>query len=36
MNRPQITDRMGWTAMALTALAMFGNFYVYDSIAPVS
>ena len=36
MNRPQITDRMGWTAMALTALAMFGNFYVYDSIAPVA
>jgi MFS family permease len=27
---------MGWTAMALTALAMYGNFYVYDSIAPVA
>jgi MFS family permease len=27
---------MGWTAMALTALALFGNFYVYDSIAPVA
>jgi len=35
MTRP-ITDRMGWTAMALTALAMYGNFYVYDSIAPVA
>lgn len=33
---PVITDRMGWTAMALTALAMYGNFYVYDSIAPVA
>jgi MFS family permease len=31
-----ITDRMGWTAMALTAVAMYGNFYVYDSIAPVA
>jgi len=31
-----ITDRMGWTAMALVALAMYGNFYVYDSIAPVA
>ncbi len=31
-----ITDRMGWTAMALSALAMYGNFYVYDSIAPVA
>ena len=31
-----ITDRMGWTAMVLTALAMYGNFYVYDSIAPVA
>jgi MFS family permease len=31
-----ITDRRGWTAMALTALVMFGNFYGYDSIAPVA
>jgi MFS family permease len=30
------SDRMGWTAMALVALAMYGNFYVYDSIAPVA
>jgi MFS family permease len=35
-SRGPITDRMGWTAMALTALAMYGNFYVYDSIAPVA
>jgi MFS family permease len=31
-----ISDRMSWTAMALVALAMYGNFYVYDSIAPVA
>ena len=35
-SRRPVTDRMGWTAMALTALAMYGNFYVYDSIAPVA
>jgi MFS family permease len=33
---PKITDRMGWSAMALVALALFGNFYVYDSVAPVA
>jgi len=27
----EITDRTGWLAMAL-----FGNFYAYDSIAPVA
>jgi len=27
---------MGWTAMGLIALSLFGNFYVYDSIAPVA
>lgn len=31
-----ITDRMGWVAMALVSLSLFGNFYVYDSIAPVA
>lgn len=31
-----VSDRMAWTAMALVALAMYGNFYVYDSIAPVA
>jgi MFS family permease len=31
-----ITNRTAWTALALTALALFGNFYVYDSIAPVA
>jgi MFS family permease len=31
-----LSDRMGWAAMALVALAMYGNFYVYDSIAPVA
>ena len=28
--------RMGWAAMALVSLALFGNFYVYDSIGPVA
>ncbi|NJD31151.1 MAG: major facilitator superfamily domain-containing protein 1 [Gammaproteobacteria bacterium] len=32
----RITQRMGWCALALTSLALFGNFYVYDSIAPVA
>jgi len=31
-----ITDRMAWLAMAMMALSLFGNFYVYDSIAPVA
>jgi MFS family permease len=31
-----ITDRMGWLAMALVSLSLFGNFYVYDSIAPIA
>src|SRR5262245_64689359 len=25
-----------WTMLALVSLAMFGNYYVYDSIAPVA
>ncbi len=27
---------LGWLAMGLVALALFGNFYVYDSIGPVA
>lgn len=30
------TDRSAWGVLALVALANFGNFYVYDSIAPVA
>jgi len=26
----------GWIAMGLVALALFGNFYVYDSVGPVA
>lgn len=29
-------DRTAWAVLALVALANFGNFYVYDSIAPVA
>lgn len=29
-------DRTAWLVLALVALANFGNFYVYDSIAPVA
>ena len=30
------TSRLGLFAMALVSLALFGNFYVYDSIGPVA
>ena len=29
-------SRLGLFAMVLVALALFGNFYVYDSIGPVA
>jgi MFS family permease len=32
--RPPPVDR--WVALVLLSLAMFGNYYVYDSIAPVA
>ena len=31
-----LRDRTAWGVLALVALANFGNFYVYDSIAPVA
>jgi MFS family permease len=33
---PPHSDRSAWGVLALVALANFGNFYVYDSIAPVA
>jgi MFS family permease len=27
---------LGWTVLALSSLAMFGNYYVYDCIAPLA
>ena len=32
--RPPPVDR--WVALVLLSLAMFGNYYVYDTIAPVA
>ncbi|MBS1111088.1 MAG: major facilitator superfamily protein 1, partial [Anaeromyxobacteraceae bacterium] len=32
--RPPPFDR--WLALVLLSLAMFGNYYVYDTIAPVA
>src|SRR5512136_3292491 len=32
--RPPPFDR--WAALVLLSLAMFGNYYVYDTIAPVA
>ena len=33
---PQPPPALAWTMLALVSLAMFGNYYVYDSIAPVA
>jgi MFS family permease len=35
-NPPAAAPSMRWTILALLSLALFGNYYVYDSIAPVA
>ncbi len=34
-NLPRPTPLQRWTALVLVSLAMFGNYYIYDSIGPV-
>ncbi len=36
VNRPLPPGWLRWTILALTSFAMFGNYYVYDSIGPVA
>src|SRR5512135_1757009 len=35
-DRPQAPKAYRWTALLFISLAMFGNYYVYDCIAPVA
>lgn len=35
-NRPAPTVRQRWAVLIFISLAMFGNYYLYDSIAPVA
>jgi MFS family permease len=35
-KRPPSTPLLRWTVLVLMSLAMFGNFYVYDSIGPLA
>ena len=34
--RPQPPSVLRWTALFLVSLAMFGNYYIYDSISPLA
>lgn len=34
--RPQPPTTLRWTALVLVSLAMFGNYYIYDSISPLA
>jgi MFS family permease len=36
MTHPKISPATAWLVGALVALALFGNYYVYDSIGPVA
>ena len=33
---PQPSSILRWTALLLISLAMFGNYYIYDSISPLA
>ncbi len=33
---PQPSNLLRWTALLLISLAMFGNYYIYDSISPLA
>ncbi len=35
-DRPEVPRAYRWTALLFVSLAMFGNYYVYDCIAPVA
>ena len=34
--RPPAPSSLRWLVLIFTSLAMFGNYYVYDSIAPLA
>jgi len=34
--KPQPPTALRWTALVLVSLAMFGNYYIYDSISPLA
>ena len=33
---PKPSNMLRWTALLLISLAMFGNYYIYDSISPLA
>jgi len=33
---PQPTNILRWTVLLFVSLAMFGNYYIYDSISPLA
>ncbi len=35
-NKPEVPRAYRWTVLVFVSLAMFGNYYVYDCIAPVA
>ena len=35
-SKPEPTKLFRWTVLVVISLAMFGNYYVYDSIAPIA
>jgi MFS family permease len=35
-SKPQPTAAVRWSVLLFVSLAMFGNYYIYDSIAPVA
>lgn len=36
LNKPEPTALFRWTVLLFISLAMFGNYYIYDSISPVA
>ncbi len=36
LTKPQPTTLLRWTILLLISLAMFGNYYIYDSISPLA
>ncbi|MCX8009626.1 MAG: MFS transporter, partial [Ignavibacteria bacterium] len=35
-EKPQPTTFFRWTVLLFVSLAMFGNYYIYDSISPLA
>ena len=36
VQKPQPSSFLRWSALLLISLAMFGNYYIYDSISPLA